>query len=106
MKRQKKGLGIHREIMAGPDSPARNYRLTYGYACDECGFITNPGKFEGQMFYLPYLWEKSLEFCTQHSDGSVSVEILPEDRELFPEIFNYSKTIRMQESDDGFVREV
>lgn len=98
--------GIHREIMSGPDCPARDFRVTYGYACDDNGLITNPGKFEGEMIYLPYMWEQSLEFCTQHSDGSVSVEVTDHDKMLFPEIPPRTKSIRMEESSDGFVREV
>ena len=99
-----KRLCIHRDIMADHTHPAHEYRRTYGYDCDDKGIISNPGKFEGEMIYLPYLWEQSMDCCTTHSDGSVSVRITDEDRVLFPELNSWS--IRMQESDDGFVREV
>jgi hypothetical protein len=90
--------------MADHTHPAHEYRRTYGYDCDDNGIIKNPGKFEGEMIYLPYLWEQSLDFCAPHSDGSFSVAITDKDRTLFPELTK--RTVRMRESDDGFVQEV
>lgn len=68
--------------------------------------VTRCGKFEGQAIYVPYLWEQSLD-SGEHPDahGVVSIEVLPEDKLIFPEL-RRRKRIRLIETDQGFVEEV
>jgi hypothetical protein len=74
------------------------------YTVDERGRITNPGKFEGQPIYVPYYWDSYLNGCADRDDGRVlGFDITPEDRALFPEIPSKRRTIKLEESDSGFV---
>lgn len=79
------------------------------YECDEQGRITSPGKFEGEMYYLPYFYD--LAVCGEgefdEDDGTFTVQIEPEDRELFPQLASDQESVTMVESmDSGFVYEV
>lgn len=77
------------------------------YKTDDYGRITSPGKFEGQMIYVPYFWNAYLDGCADSDDGRVlGFRIDKNDRELFPEIPARKRTIRLIESDSGFVSEV
>ena len=77
------------------------------YSADETGRITDPGKFEGQMIYIPHFWEAYLNGCADRDDGRVlGFDITPDDRADFPEIPNRKRTIRIMETDLGFVVEV
>jgi hypothetical protein len=90
--------------------PAVNYsnELRGTYECDEQGRITSPGKFEGEMCYLPYFYD--LAMCGEgefdDEDGTFTVTIEPEDRELFPQLAADHGDVTMIESDSGFVYEV
>jgi len=78
------------------------------YECDEQGRITSPGKFEGEMCYLPYFYDLAMcgdaEF--DEEDGTFLVAIEPEDRELFPQLASDQESVTMIESESGFVYEV
>lgn len=68
--------------------------------------VRGPGKFEGEARYVPYFWEVFL--CGGGEDvgqGVIRVEVTPEDRQLFPELKG-RRSVRMIETNDGFVCEV
>lgn len=69
------------------------------YKTHDNAVISSPGKFEGEMIYVPYLWEQS-------AFNPEEFEITDEDRKLFPEIPAETKTIYLYENDDGFVSEI
>ena len=78
------------------------------YECDEQGRITSPGKFEGEMCYLPYFYDLSMQGDAEFDDedGTFTVDIQPEDRELFPQLAADQESVTMIESESGFVYEV
>lgn len=82
------------------------------YDVDARGVIRSPGKFEGEMVYLPYFWEKVLEgwqdWEEDDEEGGGLVAgfmVTPEDRALFPELGGKTK-LRIVEGDTGFVVEL
>lgn len=78
-----------------------------GYTTDDNGRITSPGKFEGQMIYVPHFWYAYLNGCADRDDGTVlGFNVTPEDRAEYPEIPARKRTIRLVERSDGFVVEV
>jgi hypothetical protein len=67
------------------------------------GIITSPGKFEGEMLYVPALWEYACEGAADFDENGVYGIILDEsDHEEFPELTE-AWAILMEESDTGFV---
>jgi hypothetical protein len=77
------------------------------YTVDASGVIRNPGKFEGEMIYVPYFWDLYLDGSADSDNGKVlGFKITPEDRIMFPELPKRKRTIRLAESDQGFVGEV
>jgi len=76
------------------------------YKVDERGTIRSPGKFEGEMLYVPYFWDAYLNGCADRDDGNVlGFDILPEDREQFPELGRRRRTVKLYQRGDGFVCE-
>jgi len=68
--------------------------------------ITSPGKFEGEALYVPYFWDAYLNGCADSDNGRIlTFRITREDREQFPEIPARKRTVRLMESDSGFVCE-
>lgn len=77
------------------------------FTTTESGRITTPGKFEGEMIYVPYFWEAYLDGMADRDDGRViGFDIEASDRELFPELPKRRRTVRLMADDQGFVREV
>ena len=71
----------------------------------EAGRIRSPGKFEGEMVYLPHFYDAYLDGLAEDDDGEVlSFDITPEDREQFPEL-GCRRVLRLYIRDDGFVCE-
>lgn len=68
--------------------------------------VSQPGKFEGEQPYIPYLWESVMNGFgfDENEDGSVSVEVAVLDEQRFPELRG-KQSIRMREREDGFVVE-
>ena len=79
-----------------------------GYECDEQGRITSPGKFEGEMYYIPYFYDIAIQGDGEwdYEDGTVTVQIEACDRELFPELPADQECVTMIVSESGFVYEV
>lgn len=87
--------------MPNPQSIRERFRL------DASGRIQNPGKFEGELVYVAYYWECFLEGMADRDDGKVlGFDIQGEDREVFPELGDSKRTVRIMERDDGKVVEV
>lgn len=81
------------------------WALEHGVLCHPDGIIRSPGKFEGQMVYVPYFWERSLEWGLPY-DSSVSVPVSAEDRRKFAPLLRKRRAVRMREDDQGFVGEL
>ena len=65
----------------------------------------HPGKFEGCAPYVSYFWSLYLEGCADRDDGKVlGFDITNEDKALFPELKG-RRTVRLYETDAGFVVE-
>ena len=98
---------------------------TDNYQFDENGRITSPGKFEGEMVYMPYYYGQSLDGTAEINSGRVVIEVIPEDRESLQEDINGElvydrklglmiamkrlkkrRSIRFLERDDGLVQQV
>jgi hypothetical protein len=76
------------------------------YKVDAHGHIRSPGKFEGEMIYVPYYWQAFLEGMADRDNGHVlGFDVTREDKAEFPELKN-RRTVRLIERDDGFVVEV
>lgn len=67
----------------------------------------HPGKFEGCNPWTAYFWWQTLDGCADYDDatGCVRVEIIAQDRALFPELPKRRRVIRMCETDSGSVVE-
>jgi hypothetical protein len=79
------------------------------YKVHKSGVIESPGKFEGEMLYVPYFWEDCLageadDDIWEPGGFQVSVvRIIQEDRDAFPELGKVH-TIHLWEDEQGFVR--
>lgn len=70
------------------------------------GRICSPGKFEGEMAYVPYYWDIYLNGCADRDNGNVlGFDVTAEDKQEFPEL-RRRHTVKLYERDDGFVCEV
>jgi hypothetical protein len=76
------------------------------YDVDAQGIIRNPGKFEGEMLYVPYFWDLYMNGCaTNETEDSILIFVVePEDAEAFPELED-KEQVRLWEQDQGFVVE-
>lgn len=71
------------------------------------GRICSPGKFEGEMLYVPFFWDVFLNgFCNRDDGEVVSFYLEPEDRVMFPELGKRRRVLKLIERSDGFVCEV
>lgn len=79
------------------------------YRLNEKKIIVSPGKFEGEMYYVPTFWEASMDGADDEvSDDARGhtyfiLSLTPEDRARFPEIEPTECEAWMVESDTGFV---
>lgn len=78
--------------------------ITDEYDVTSTGYIKNPGKFEGELLYAPYFWQKEGEDYDK-PNGSRGFKITPAERQAFPEIGKRRQTIWLWESEQGFVFE-
>ncbi len=76
------------------------------YNVNEDGVIQSPGKFEGEMLYMPHFWEAYLNGESNTlQDGSLSIPIEKREREMFPELGKRKKVVRFNIDENGFVWE-
>lgn len=74
------------------------------YETDAKGRITSPGKFEGEMIYIPFFWSEVLNGGADDEDGNRAVFIItPQDRALFPEIPGDVIRLELSEDNYGFI---
>ena len=74
---------------------------------DATGIIRNPGKFEGEMLYVPYFWDKALQGAADRDDGKVfGFDISLEEKAMFPELGKRRRTVKLYQREDGFVCEL
>lgn len=85
-----------------PRSLNRARKRAHGYV----GEVSRPGKFQGEAPYVPFFWEAFLNGCADRDDGkTLGFDVTADDRALFPELKG-RRTVRLQETGDGFVVEV
>jgi hypothetical protein len=73
------------------------------YQVGSDGVIRSPGKFEGEMLYVPFYWDIAMNGFANEDDGEVFTFLIePEDKAIFPEL-NDRRSLRLYESDLGFV---
>ena len=81
--------------------------ITKQYDVDTSGRITSPGKFEGEMIYVPHFWYIGLDGFADRDNGKVfGFDISADDRSEFPELGSKRRTVKLMERDDGFVCEL
>lgn len=86
-------------------SPGSREEFLQGLTLDN-GRITSPGKFEGELAYVPFYWDRALDGWADEEgeDGSVSFVVMPDERRMWPEVGS-KRVVRLREDDNGFVRE-
>ncbi len=57
------------------------------YAVNKKGVVVTPGKFAGQMLYVPYFWDKYLSGSADDTTGDfITFFITDDERKEFPEL--------------------
>lgn len=76
------------------------------YTIDANGAIKNPGRFQGQMLYVPYFWDMGLEGFADRDDGQTfGFDLTENDKKKFPELRG-RRTIKIYQRNDGFISEI
>jgi hypothetical protein len=80
----------------------KDYKISRG------GMIKSPGKFEGEMIYMPYFYGVFLEGGADGEDenGRIKVLVDNQDRLIFPELGKTRKHVIFTVDDSGFVNEL
>ena len=87
------------------ESQGKHFDIRSGYLLyDGSNTIANPGKFEGEMRYVPHMYDDSLEGCWEQ-DGSVVWSFIDEtDIKQWPELEGKEgNVIALEEFDNGFI---
>ena len=72
------------------------------YSVDS-GVIQSPGKFEAEMLYVPYFWDKALNgLAEEDENGDFIFDVGDEDRKEFPELKDVV-SISLWSDENGFV---
>ena len=65
--------------------------------------IQSPGKFEGEMVYVPYYWNLMLDGAADSDDGTMATFVIDKfDVIRWPELGDVT-ALSLSESNDGFV---
>lgn len=73
------------------------------YDVDTNGVIQSPGKFEGEMLYVPYFWLAYLDGGADDDDGEyLRFDVNADDVALFPELEGIG-LVALSEDSQGFV---
>ncbi len=68
-------------------SPMTRQEICEAYDVDNRGVVRSPGKFEGEMLYVPHFWDQGLEgAASEDENGMFFFVIDDDDRKVFPEI--------------------
>lgn len=80
----------------------KDYQISRG------GMIKSPGKFEGEMIYMPYFFGVFMEGGADGEDerGRITVSVSKEDKLIFPELGKTRKHVIFKVDDYGFVNEL
>jgi hypothetical protein len=75
------------------------------FTVNEHGIIQDPGKFEGEMVYVPYFYDMVMNgFSDESGEGWDAFQISAEDAQMFPELKDdVGKYMVIEYSDQGFV---
>lgn len=85
----------------------KGYAKERGFECDGNGRIVSPGKFEGEMIYVPYFWDVSLDGGVDYDERrGCSVPVESHERSLFRPFLERRLRVKLIEDDAGFVREL
>lgn len=77
--------------------------ILHQYKVNDIGIIRNPGKFEGEMLYVPYFYDWFLDGSgDEQDDGTILFDVCDRDREIFPELDD-AETITLTVDSNGFV---
>ena len=72
---------------------------------NHCGIIQNPGRYEGEMIYVPHFWEQNDEDRRVGDPDYIEwrvFEVTEDDKAEFPELAKDRVThIAIHENDDG-----
>ena len=75
-----------------------------GYNLDKFGFIRDPGKFEGEQYFVPYFYKDSLNGCWEQNESEVWRKIDEEDAKKWPTLRDsIGHTIVLDNMDDGSI---
>ncbi len=74
------------------------------YDVNKYGIIQSPGKFEGEMLYVPYFWDMVMNGMHDHEreDGTCVIDVEEDDRKMFPDLENIDY-VTLYEDGNGFV---
>lgn len=76
---------------------------TIGLATNDNGIIIQPGKFQGEPWWVPLFWNVALQGHYDHDDGDSFLFLLTDvDRSSYPGL-ERAKSVTLWESDQGFV---
>ena len=91
---------------AYPTVPEKRLRELIGYRIDGNGVIRSPGKFEGEMYYVPIFWGIGMEGFADgdYGENGFRFRITAEDRKKYPGLTG--RSLRLIQRSDGFVCEV
>ena len=74
------------------------------YRVSPAGKIENPGRYEGEMLYIPYFWEQP-ELATRDGGRVLGFDISKEDKVQFSELKG-RRTVNISISSQGFICEM
>ena len=95
--------GVYCHETGCPNSNEEPFYKDYGYYED---IVSHPGKFEGEKPYVPFYWDEYLDGMADRDDGTIlGFNVTAEDKVMFPEL-KRRRTVKLQETDSGFVCEV
>lgn len=70
------------------------------------GRIRSPGRFEGELLYVPHFWDVAMNGFADRDDGrALGFDVTKEDKAEFPEL-KRRRTVNLYQRDNGFVCEV
>lgn len=77
-----------------------------GFTVDVCGRIKDPGRFHGEMVYVPHFYASAPEggLSKAEADGVMEFDVSPDERAAFPELGG-RRRVWITETGDGFVCE-
>jgi len=92
---------VEQEDYASMDNPGP--AIKKDFKVDKNGIIQGPGKFEAEMYWVPYYWDIGMNGFADEDDGTNWLFRLDaEDYKKFPELKGH-KNIIISSSEQGFV---